>query len=186
MIAGGGRGINLGTMQSVEAYIALGSNLGDRAASLRAGLQGLAERDLPVLAESSVWETEAVDSPEPLAFLNMVVRAETTLGPLALLDRMRAVERARGRVDSARNAPRVLDLDLLLLGDLRCDGPRLTLPHPRMWERRFVLAPLAEIAPALRDARTGCTVTEAIRRLDGGSWARRLGALAQLHGPAGV
>ena len=163
----------------VEGYIALGSNLGDRAAHLRAGIDGLAAAGIRVTAESSVWETEPVDSPEPLAFLNMVVRVETELGPLGVLDRMHAIERRAGRGDAPRNAPRVLDLDLLLLGDLRCDGPRLTLPHPRMWERRFVLEPLAQIAPALRDARSGRTLLEASRAIERASWVRRIGPLAR-------
>ena len=186
MLAGGKPSINLATMARVEAYIALGSNLGDRAANLRAGLTGLAARGLAASAESSVWETEAVDTPEPLAFLNLVVRAVTMLGPLAVLDRILEVERELGRIRSVRNAPRVLDLDLLLLGDLRCDGPRLVLPHPRMWERRFVLEPLAEIAPGMRDPRSGCTVSEACQRLPRTHAVHALGRLGASLRASGV
>jgi len=170
----------------VDAYLALGSNLGDRAANLRAGLEGIARRGLVPLDLSSVWETEPVDSPEPLWFLNMVARAETDLPPLEVLDRLLDAEREAGRVRSARNAPRLLDLDLLLLGDLRLDHARLVLPHPRMWERRFVLAPLAEIAPGLLDPRTGRTVREACEALPPRPWVRRLGPLAPTGSDSGV
>ncbi len=164
------------------AYIGLGSNLGDREAHLRAGLEGMARRGLVAGALSSVWETEPVDSPEPLWFLNLVARAETSLEPLAVLDLLLDVEREVGRVRSVRNAPRVLDLDLLLLGGERRDTARLTLPHPRMWRRRFVLAPLVEIAPEVRDPGTGRTAAEELARLEDGSVVRKVGTLALPRG----
>jgi 2-amino-4-hydroxy-6-hydroxymethyldihydropteridine diphosphokinase len=170
----------------VEGYIGLGSNLGDRAAHLRGGLDGLAGGGIRVTAESSAWETEPVESPEPLAFLNLVVRVDTELGPMSVLERLHDIERRAGRIRSQRNAPRILDLDLLILDDLRCEGPDLVLPHPRMWERRFVLEPLAEIAPALREPRTGRTVADACRDLAGGPWVRKLGPLDRLGRSSGV
>ncbi len=167
----------------VDGYIGLGSNLGDRAAFMRAGIAGIVPRGLAILALSSVWETEPVDTDEPLPFLNMVARIETDLSPEAVLDALLDVEAGIGRVRASRNAPRVLDLDLLLLGDFRRDGPRLVLPHPRMWERRFVLAPLAEIAPGLVHPSSGLSVRELLASLPDSHAARKLGTLALPGGP---
>jgi len=170
----------------VDAFIALGSNLGDRVGNLREGLRRLAERDLPPAALSSVWETEPVDSLGSPWFLNLVMRASTSRGPLEVLDLLLEVEREVGRVRSRRNAPRVLDLDLLLLGDARCEDPRLVLPHPRMWGRRFVMEPLAEIAPGLRDPSTGSTAREICRSLRGPFQVRRWGVLVATGAGSGI
>ena len=161
----------------MRGHVALGSNLGDREGSLRAGLEGMGRRGLPARALSSVWETEPVDSPEPLWFLNMVVEVETGLPPRSVLERLLEVEREVGRVRSVRNAPRALDLDLLLLGDLRVHEEGLILPHPRMWTRRFVLAPLHELAPQLRDPISGRSVAEALAALPPAPSARPRGPL---------
>jgi 2-amino-4-hydroxy-6-hydroxymethyldihydropteridine diphosphokinase len=161
----------------MRGYVALGSNLGDREGSLRAGLAGIRRRGLSLRALSSVWETEPVDSPEPLWFLNMVAEVETGLPPRRVLALLLEVEREVGRVRSVRNAPRALDLDLLLLGDLKVDEEGLTLPHPRMWARRFVLAPLHELAPELRDPVGGRTVAQALAALPPVPSARPLGPL---------
>lgn len=99
------------------------------------------------MAISSVWETEPVDGAGPKWFLNMVARVATQISPEGVLAVLLAAERERGRTRVRPNAPRELDLDLLTLGELRRRSPYLTLPHPRLWSRRFVLAPLAEIAP---------------------------------------
>jgi 2-amino-4-hydroxy-6-hydroxymethyldihydropteridine diphosphokinase len=162
----------------MRGFIALGSNLGDRWAHLRSGLVEMARAGIPAVASSSVWETEPVDTGDSYWFLNMVVRIETETPPLDLLELLLEVERREGRIRTERNAPRVLDLDLLLLGDYRLEGPRLTLPHPRMWERRFVLAPLAELAPDLRNSDTGLTVVESCTLLGDRPGVRRLGVLA--------
>jgi 2-amino-4-hydroxy-6-hydroxymethyldihydropteridine diphosphokinase len=162
----------------VFGYVALGSNLGDRESHLALGLRRLADRGLAATAVSSVWETEPVDSPSPAWFLNMAVEVHTELTPFDVLAVLQAVEREAGRVRDVRNGPRTLDLDLLLLGRLEVDDARLRLPHPRMWQRAFVLAPLAEIAPDLVNPRTGRTVVEERDALDGDSRIRRLGALA--------
>lgn len=143
----------------------MGSNLGDRWANLRSGVRRLPGPGLEVAGLSSVWETAPVDGAGPDWFLNLVARIETVLEPRALLERLLGFERQAGRVRTRRNAPRVLDLDLLLLGTLECEEPGLTLPHPRLWDRRFVLAPLAELAPDLRNPRTGRTVVEEERAL---------------------
>lgn len=126
------------------AFIALGSNLGEREENLR-----FAVEHLPGLrAVSSVYETDPVGGPDNQGpYLNMVAEIETRLDPFSLLGECRRIEAAAGRERKVRWGPRTLDLDVLLYGDVRIDSEELTVPHPRMWERRFVLAPLAEIAP---------------------------------------
>ncbi|MEY2633139.1 MAG: hypothetical protein RIR00_1793 [Pseudomonadota bacterium] len=133
------------------AYIALGANLADPAAQVRAAL---AELDrLPetrLRAASSLYCTAPVGYADQPEFINAVAAVETRLTPLALLDALLALEQRCGRVRGAeRNGPRTLDLDLLLYGDTVLDSPALTLPHPRLHLRAFVLVPLAEIAPDL-------------------------------------
>ncbi len=159
-------------MSPMDGYIALGSNLGDREAHLRAGVEGMILEGIVPRAASSVWETEPVGSESSNAFLNMVVRVQTDRKPIEVLDSLLAIERGAGRVRGRRNEPRTLDLDLLLLGDVRLDDPRLVLPHPRMWDRRFVLAPLAELAPALRNPKTGLTVRETLQTIGERPWVR--------------
>jgi dihydroneopterin aldolase / 2-amino-4-hydroxy-6-hydroxymethyldihydropteridine diphosphokinase len=129
-----------------RAYLALGTNLGDRRAYLRSAIDSLDG----VVAVSHVYETDPVDTPEGSGrYLNMVVAVETDLDPFALLARCQHAEHDAGRVRSVRNAPRTLDIDVLLYGDVSVQSAELTIPHPRMWERRFVLAPLADVAPHL-------------------------------------
>jgi len=131
----------------VTAFVALGANLGDAARTLRGAFAALAA--LPqttLLRQSSLYRTAPVDSSGP-DYLNAVAAIATTLPPLALLQALQSIEQAAGRERPYRNAPRTLDLDLLLYGDTRIDLPELTVPHPRMEARAFVLVPLAEIAP---------------------------------------
>jgi 2-amino-4-hydroxy-6-hydroxymethyldihydropteridine diphosphokinase len=129
-------------------YIALGSNLGDRAGYLRAALDRL-RATVRVTAVSPVYETDPVGYAAQGPFLNAVVAGTTTSAPRELLRILQAIEQASGRVRSFPNAPRTLDLDLLGYGSLVLDTPDLTVPHPRLRERAFVLAPLADIAPEL-------------------------------------
>ena len=129
------------------AYIALGSNLGDRAAHLRAALERLGALGV-VEAVSPFVDTAPVGYTEQPRFLNAAARLRTRLPPEALLRELLAVEAALGRVRAERWGPRIIDLDLLLYDDLVRDEPGLTVPHPRLHERRFVLEPLAAIAPA--------------------------------------
>ena len=133
-------------------YIALGSNEGDRAGHLREGLAKLAGAGVELDALSSVWETQPVGDTGPGWFLNMAARIRTDRTPEDLLDLCQAIERESGRVRGATPGPRTLDIDLLLFEGCSRSTDRLTLPHPRMWERRFVLAPLAELAPEAREA----------------------------------
>ena len=136
-----------------RAYLALGSNLGDRLAHLQSAVDALsAAADVDVVAVSRVYETAPVGGPAQDAYLNAVVAIDTEIDPHALLDLAQGIERQAQRVRAERWGPRTLDVDVLLFDDVRLDDPDLTVPHPRMWERGFVLAPLRDVAPALVDA----------------------------------
>jgi 2-amino-4-hydroxy-6-hydroxymethyldihydropteridine diphosphokinase len=134
-----------------RAYVGLGANLGDREKTIRTAVRALGEEDgIEVVAVSTLRETEPVGVGEQPLYLNGAAELETTLTAPELLDRLLGVERRFGRVRVAgERGPRTLDLDLLLHGDAVRDEPGLTLPHPRLHERRFVLEPLAELAPTL-------------------------------------
>lgn len=149
--------------------VALGSNQGDRHAHLAYALHRLAETFGP-LTRSPIFETDpfGVAVPQP-AFLNMVVTLTTDLSAGQVLEQLLAIEHERGRARPFPNAPRTLDLDLILHGDTVLSLPHLTVPHPRFRERAFVLEPLAAIAPDLRDPVTGAAVAALWRALrDGG------------------
>ncbi len=133
----------------VTAFVALGANLGDAAQALRDALKALG--DMPgvrLVRTSSLYRTAPIQSTGP-DYLNAVAEVSTTLTAPTLLDALQAIEQEAGRERPYRNAPRTLDLDLLLFGGASIDSSRLTVPHPRMFERAFVLVPLAEIAPSL-------------------------------------
>jgi 2-amino-4-hydroxy-6-hydroxymethyldihydropteridine diphosphokinase len=133
-----------------RVYIGLGSNLGDREATIRAALARLGgEDDIRVVRVSSLRETDPVGYADQPRFLNGAAELDTDLAPRELLDRMLAVERQLGRVRGRRYGPRTVDLDVLLYGDEMIDEPGLVVPHPRLVERRFVLEPLAELDPEL-------------------------------------
>lgn len=135
--------------RAVRAFVGLGANLGEARASVEEAL--LALDDLPgtrLVARSSLYSSAPIDAQGP-DFVNAVAALDTALGSEPLLDALQAIERAHGRERAGRNAPRTLDLDLLLYGDAVTATPRLTLPHPRLHERAFVLIPLLEIAPAV-------------------------------------
>jgi len=135
-----------------RAYVALGSNLGDREATLCAALETLAaEPRIDVVAVSRFYDTEPVGYVDQPRFLNGAAALETELPPRELLERLLAVELrfGRSREDVPSQGPRTLDLDLLLYGDAEIDEPGLRVPHPRLHERRFVLEPLADLDPTL-------------------------------------
>ena len=132
---------------AVTAYIALGANLGDRHAALQQALQALrAMAGSGALRSSRFYRSAPVDAGGP-DYLNAVAQLTTPLTAPDLLRALQALENAAGRQRPYRNAPRTLDLDLLLYGDARIDSAQLSVPHPRMWERAFVLVPLSELAP---------------------------------------
>ena len=152
-----------------RAYIALGSNLGDRRGNIDTALTLIASPTTDVVAVSTLHETDPVDCPPGSPpFLNAAAVLETTLSPLALLERLLTIERelGRDRQTDARNAPRSVDLDLLLYDRLELSEPGLVIPHPRMHQRSFVLAPLAEIAPAARHPALRRTVCELLAELE--------------------
>lgn len=137
-----------------RAYLGLGSNVGDRRAHLAHALRRLAEL-YELMGVSSVWETAPMGYEDQGRFLNMVARIETRTSPRQLLRTVRRIEKERGRERSFRNAPRTLDIDVLLYGDRVIDEAGLEIPHPRMEGRPFVLVPLLELEPGLVDPRTG-------------------------------
>jgi 2-amino-4-hydroxy-6-hydroxymethyldihydropteridine diphosphokinase len=148
------------------AYIALGSNLGDRAEALSSAISHLSRLGR-VVALSSMYETEPVGYHDQPAFLNAVVALETQLEPIPLLRGLLAIERQLGRDRSQgpSKGPRTLDLDLLLMGDWIVADEELSLPHPALAQRRFVLAPLAEIAPGLRHPESNQTMADLLAQL---------------------
>lgn len=162
----------------LTGYLGLGSNVGDRAAHLRAAVEALGERGVEVEATSAAYETEPVgEVPDQPDFLNAAARVRTALEPEALLDACKAVEAERGRVlDAPRHSPRPLDVDLLMLGDLELTTDRLTLPHPEVTTRRFVLVPLLELDPDLT-LPDGTRLANALTSLAPGQRVTQAGAL---------
>jgi len=141
----------LSTTASRVGYLGLGSNMGDRRAQMQAGIDGLRAAGVMVIASSSAWETEPVgeilDQPD---FLNACISIETALEPHDLLDTVKQIELDLGRdPNGPRHGPRPLDIDVLLLGDLVFESERLSIPHREVLTRRFVMAPLLELAPEL-------------------------------------
>jgi 2-amino-4-hydroxy-6-hydroxymethyldihydropteridine diphosphokinase len=152
------------------AYVGLGSNLGDRRGLIREALKRIERIDgVHVRRRSRIIETDPVGGPVQPRYLNAVAEVETRLEPGPLLRRLHEVERSLGRRRKTRWGPRTIDLDLLLWGDRSVATRRLTIPHPRMSERRFVLAPLAELCPARRVPGTGRTVRGLLRAVEGSS-----------------
>ena len=164
-------------MSLPPVFLGLGSNLGDREARVAEAVDRLAGRGFRATLQSSLWLTEPVGGPPQGMFLNAVVGGETGLGPEALLEACLATEREMGRARAERNGPRTIDVDVLFYGPERRDGPGLVLPHPRLHERRFVLAPLAEIAPGLVHPVLDLTVAALLARCPDPSFVR-------LHAPA--
>ncbi len=157
-------------------YLGLGSNIGDRRGHLGAAVAALGTHGVEVLASSSVYETEPVglvlDQPE---FLNACLRIETELGPEELLHACKACEREVGRpAGGIRHGPRVIDVDLLLLGELEYSSPRLTLPHAEVSSRRFVLVGLLELEPEL-GLPSGEPLADRLSTLSAGQAVRRVG-----------
>jgi 2-amino-4-hydroxy-6-hydroxymethyldihydropteridine diphosphokinase len=161
-----------------DGYLGLGSNVGDSAAHLRAAIELLQARGIEVEAVSSTYVTEPVGEVlEQPDFLNAAIRIRTELEPEALLDACKEIEAARGRaLEARRHSPRPLDVDLLLLGDLQLRTERLTLPHPQVTSRRFVLAPLLELDPEM-SLPDGTRLADALAALPEGQRVDRVGPL---------
>ncbi|MEZ0228524.1 MAG: 2-amino-4-hydroxy-6-hydroxymethyldihydropteridine diphosphokinase [Planctomycetota bacterium] len=150
-----------------RALVALGSNLGDRARTIEAACEAICR--LPgtcVVARSTLRETAPVGGPEQGPFLNGAAEVETRLPARELLEGLLAIERELGRIRRELNGPRTIDLDLILFGDAVVSEAGLELPHPRFRERRFVLEPLAEVAPDARDPVTGRSIAQLLAELE--------------------
>jgi 2-amino-4-hydroxy-6-hydroxymethyldihydropteridine diphosphokinase len=152
---------------NTNAYISLGSNLGDRAANLLMAIRGILEAGLVVTRISQIYETEPVETFAQPPFLNMAAELDGALPtPDELMERLLRIEQSLGRIRDQAKGPRTIDLDLLLYGDEISDSDFLKLPHPRLQRRRFVLVPLAEIAPRLVHPTLNKSVTELLENLD--------------------
>lgn len=146
-------------------YLALGANLGDRLANLRAVLAVLPP-NVELLAQSPIYETPPWGVTDQPAFLNMVVRGQTQLPPHELLKQLKSLETTLGRIPGIRYGPRLIDIDILFYDDLLLDTPELTIPHPRLHERAFVLVPLADLEPALIHPGMGKSVRALLAAVD--------------------
>jgi 2-amino-4-hydroxy-6-hydroxymethyldihydropteridine diphosphokinase len=166
-------------MTNRVAYVGLGTNVGDRAVNLRTAIAGIAQH-ASVRKQSSVYQTEPVGYADQRSFWNMVVEVTTSLNPRELLTMLVGIEEEMGRKRTFRNAPRIIDLDILLFGDDVVHDAGLELPHPRMTERAFVLLPLVELQPNLTDPVSGERFADILAQ---GSFeaAERLGSLEEIH-----
>ena len=156
-----------------KVYLGLGSNMGDREEMLREAIRALDSPQLHIRRLSPVYETEPVDLAGQRWFLNQVAEAETDLFPVQLLQRTSKVEARLGRKRLTPKGPRTIDIDILLFGNFVVKTPSLEIPHPRFRERRFVLAPLADLAPELRDPVSRKTIRELLGEVRGQA-ARRI------------
>ena len=160
-------------MAEKTVYFSLGSNVGDREANLRAATAALGDAGVRVTRESSFYETEPVDFLEQAWFLNCAVEGETELPALELLRALRGIELQMGSKKLVAKGPRLIDMDILLYGAEMIDAPELQVPHPRMHLRRFVLVPLAEIAPEAAHPSSKKTVKQLLEETPDRSTVRR-------------
>lgn len=155
-------------MAAKTVYLSLGSNVGARRENLERALEGLEREHIHVVSRSSIYETEPQEVLQQAWFLNMAVECKTRCFPLQLLSVLQRIERELGRVRGAgtiRRGPRIIDIDILLFGNVVMKTPQLTVPHPRMLERRFMLEPLIEIAPDLKHAETKQALTKYLSKV---------------------
>jgi 2-amino-4-hydroxy-6-hydroxymethyldihydropteridine diphosphokinase len=141
-------------------YLSLGSNIGDREAMLQSALEALTAAEVTVSRTSSLYETEPRDLRDQPWFLNLAAECRTDCFPVQLLQRIQKIESNLGRKRIVAKGPRTIDIDIILYGNAVVRTTKLEIPHPRFRERRFVLAPLAELAPTVRDPVTGRKITE--------------------------
>ena len=163
-------------MKGVEVYLGLGSNLGDRMGNLESAVEKLSKR-VAVEKISSAYETEPLYNTEQPMFLNAVIKGVTELDPLELLSFVKGIENDLGRQPGRRNAPRIIDIDILFYGKRVIQTGELTVPHPRIAERAFVLVPLAELAPKLVHPQLKRSVSELLAEAEGEDGVRKIGKL---------
>ena len=163
-------------MKGVEVYLGLGSNLGDRMGNLKSAVEKLSKR-VAVEKISSAYETEPLYNTEQPMFLNAVIKGVTELDPLELLSFVKGIENDLGRQPGRRNAPRIIDIDILFYGKRVIQTGELTVPHPRIAERAFVLVPLAELAPKLVHPQLKRSVSELLAEAEGEDGVRKIGKL---------
>jgi len=157
-----------------KAYVAIGSNLGDRAGNLLLAVRGMMEAAICVCRVSSIYETEPLSEIEQPPFLNMVAEVGNPLpAPEQVMARLLRIEFLLGRTRDIKDGPRTIDLDLLLYGEFESDTEFLRLPHPRLHVRRFVLEPLVEVAPHLVHPTLNCTAAELLEKVEDKSTVRR-------------
>lgn len=157
-----------------KAYLSLGSNIGDREANLRTAIAALPGAGVHITRVSSFYETEPVDFLDQPWFLNCVIEIETNLDALSLLRALQKIETKMGSKKEFAKGPRLIDMDILLYGDETIATPELRVPHPRMHSRRFVLVPLADIAPDLKHPAWKGTAAELLKRVADTSEVRRV------------
>jgi 2-amino-4-hydroxy-6-hydroxymethyldihydropteridine diphosphokinase len=160
-------------MPSTPIYLSLGSNVGNRAENLRRSIAACDPIGVRILKISSIYETEPVDYLEQPWFLNCVVQGETELSPVELLHALRGIEARMGSKKAFAKGPRLIDIDILLYGVETISSPELRVPHPQMLARKFVLVPLAEIAPELKHASWSGNAEEMLRQTQDRSEVRR-------------
>ena len=163
-------------MNRVAIYLALGSNLGDRMSNLTSAIERLSQK-ITIKKLSSIYETEPVYYKEQPLYLNAVLSAVTELAPFELLRFVKSIESGLGRQPGFRNAPRTIDIDILFYGDQAIETSELTIPHPRLVERAFVLVPLAEIAPRLVHPVLQKRVSELLAVVEGVDGVKKFGKL---------
>lgn len=166
---------------SSAIFLSLGSNVGNREQQLQSAIKALPKEGVEVSSYSSVYRTEPLYVRNQPDFLNMVCRVETRLPARQLLESCLRVEHRLGRTRILEKGPREIDLDILFVGQALVEEDDLVVPHPLLYERKFVLVPLAEIAPAFRDPRTGLTVLQLLDQCQDESSVQRVGPLNQFR-----
>lgn len=169
-------------MKSRTVHLGLGSNIEDRMEHMRDAVNRLEQSDgISIVHLSPVYQTEPVGYVAQEDFFNMVVEVRTTLYPAELLKTVKQIERELGRMESVHKGPRIMDIDILLYGEETIDEYRLTIPHPRMLNREFVLRPLFDIAPELRIGELGISVRDALAQIAGEKRVVRLEEKVEIH-----